>query len=290
MESINGKTKVCGLIGNPVEHTVSPMIHNTLAGMTEKNLVYTPFFVKEGYLCDAIKGAYALDVVGLNITVPYKSEVLQYAVEVDKLAAQIGAVNTLVRTVDGYKGYNTDMPGLYRAMSSENIKIKNESIIILGAGGAARAAAFMCAEAGAACIYILNRTIEKAKTVAKEVNNCYGENTVRSLLLSEYEALPNRKYLAIQATSVGLFPHVNDAVILDKEFYDKIHTGYDLIYRPAKTKFMSLVERSGGKVYHGLKMLLYQGIIAYELWNDISVTQDMALHVYERMKEEMDVR
>ena len=99
----------------------------------------------------------------------------------------------------------------------------------------------------------------------------------------------DRKYLAIQATSVGLYPHVEDVVIGDVGFYQKIHTGFDLIYRPSETKFMSLVRAEGGQAFHGLKMLLYQGVIAYELWNGITVPEEDALAVYGRMKGEMGI-
>ena len=138
---INGKTMVCGLIGNPVEHTLSPMIHNTLAKRLGHNLVYVPFPVETGKVADAVVGADALQLLGLNVTVPYKSEVIASLKEIDTLAKDIGAVNTLVRTDGGYKGYNTDMEGLYRAMLSEDVGIEGERIILLGAGGVGRAVA-----------------------------------------------------------------------------------------------------------------------------------------------------
>ena len=174
MEMINGKTRTCGLIGNPVEHTMSPAIHNTLAEKCGHNLVYVPFFVEERQVADAVKGAYALNILGLNVTVPYKSEVIKSLVEVDELAAKIGAVNTLVRTQGGYKGYNTDMSGLQRAMESEGIRIEGEEIILLGAGGASRAVAYLCASKKASKVYMLNRTFDKAKKVAEEVNKAFG--------------------------------------------------------------------------------------------------------------------
>ena len=138
---VDGKTAVCGLIGNPVEHTLSPVIHNTLARMTGENLIYVPFRVEKERVEDALKGAFALNVLGLNVTVPHKSEVLPYLDGVDEEAAMIGAVNTLVRTEKGYRGYNTDLPGLYRALLSEGIQVEGEEILLLGAGGASRAAA-----------------------------------------------------------------------------------------------------------------------------------------------------
>lgn len=286
---IDGKTRLCGLIGNPVEHTMSPVIHNTLAEKCGHNLVYVPFLVEQGRIEEAVKGAYALNVLGMNVTVPYKSDVIGSLVEVDELAAHIGAVNTLVRTEGGYKGYNTDMTGLYRAMTSEGIRIEGEEIILLGAGGAARAVAYLCGMQKAAKVYLLNRTLEKAEKVAEEVNTAFDREVIVPMLLSDHPGLPERKFLAIQGTSVGLAPHEEDVVIEDAAFYQKIHTGFDLIYKPFTTRFMRLVREAGGKAYNGLKMLLYQGVIAYELWNQVEITEEEAGLVYEKLKGNVNV-
>ncbi|MDE6167255.1 MAG: shikimate dehydrogenase, partial [Acetatifactor sp.] len=204
---IDGYTRVCGLIGNPVEHTMSPAIHNTLAGALGENLVYVPFRVPEGRVREAVEGAYALNLLGVNVTVPYKSQVIPFLKEIDPLADSIGAVNTLVRTDGGYKGYNTDLEGLYRAMIVEGIKIDGERIILLGAGGAARAVAYLCAVKGADKVYMLNRTLSKAKQAAEEVNHSAGREVIVPMVTEAYGTLPEGKYLAIQGTSVGLAPH-----------------------------------------------------------------------------------
>ena len=281
---INGKTRVCGLIGNPVEHTLSPLIHNTLAGRLGHDLAYVPFPVAEDGVKAAVAGALALGILGLNVTVPYKSEVIACLSEIDPLARDIGAVNTLVRCAGGYKGYNTDMEGLYRAMRSEGIELAGQSVILLGAGGAARAVAYLCAVKGADRVWMLNRTFEKARTVADEVNGRTGRNVICPMRSEDYAEIPDGRYLAIQGTSVGLFPHTQDVVIEERAFYEKIHTGFDLIYNPWETRFMQLVRANGGRAYNGLKMLLYQGIIAYELWNDTQVSEEDALAVYDRLR------
>lgn len=280
---IDGKTKVCGLIGCPVEHTASPVIHNNLARLQGHNLTYVPFHVEQGRLKAAVAGAYALNLLGLNVTVPYKTDVMPYLKEVDELAAKIGAVNTLVRVDGGYRGYNTDMPGLYRAMVSDGVRIEGADTVILGAGGVARAVAVLLAEKGAGEITICNRTAEKAHAIAEEVNSLQGRKLVKVLPLQDYEKLTGRKYLVIQATSVGLHPDSDRAVIEEERFYSLIHTGYDLIFNPWETKFMKLTQAAGGKAYNGSKMLLYQGIIAYELWNGTAVTEEQAQEIYRLM-------
>lgn len=284
---INGHTRLCGLIGNPVEHTLSPVIHNTVAEEMHDNLVYVPFHVEQGNLQKAIAGAYSLNVLGLNVTVPYKQAVIPCLDCVEGLAENIGAVNTLVRTENGFRGYNTDMMGLYRAMEEEGIAFEAEDMILLGAGGAARAAAFLCAEKGAKRVYLLNRSYEKAAVLAEEVNRAYERDCILPMALSEYEKLPEEKMTAIQGTSAGLYPNTEDAVILDPAFYQHISKAYDLIYKPEETRFMKLVKEAGGEAYCGIRMLLYQGIIAYELFLDTKVPENVIRKVSALLQEKV---
>lgn len=283
--NINGCTRTCGLIGSPVEHTMSPAIHNTLAEAMGQNLVYVPFHVQAGYVREALEGAFALNLLGCNVTVPYKSRVIPYLKEIDPLAERIGAVNTLVRTKDGFRGYNTDMPGLLRALKSDGITTVGEKVLILGAGGVARAVAVMLSET-AEEIVILNRTVEKAQQIADEVNTFAGKRLAGALSLDDYGQLSEKgRYLAIQATNVGMFPKVEEAVIEKADFYERIHTGYDLVFNPTRTRFMQLTEDAGGRAYNGLKMLLYQGVIAYELWTGTAVAGELEEKAYSAMKQ-----
>lgn len=289
---IDAKTKVCGLIGYPVEHSVSPVIHNSLAELYNRNMVYVPLPVKPGRLKEAVAGAEAFGFAGMNVTVPYKSEVIPYLRKIDPLAKQIGAVNTLVPTEDGFKGYNTDMPGLYRAMCADGVEIAGEDVILLGAGGVARAIAYLLLEKGAKHIRILNRNRERAERLAEEVNEAAAERDGKREVyaaaygLEEYRKLDDdRRYLAIQATNVGMFPDTGHAVIEDEDFYKLVKTGYDVIFNPTTTRFMELVRRYGGEAFHGLKMLLYQGIIAWELWNDMEVDRETETEIYRKMEK-----
>lgn len=285
MVQIDGKTKTCGLIGCPVEHTLSPIIHNTLAGRMGQNLVYVPFHVERENVEAAVKGAYGLSIGGLNVTVPHKSAVIPFLKEIDPLAEKIGAVNTLVPVEGGYKGYNTDMTGLQRAMESEGVIIEGREAILLGAGGASRAVAFLLVHQGAKKVWLLNRSLDKAQAVAEEVNRAMECEKVVAMPLDGYRELPRHKYLCIQGTSVGLYPNCGVSVIEDPEFYELVDVAVDLIYKPAKTRFMELCEKAGAKACNGLKMLLYQGVIAYELWNNVQVDDELADEIYELMKE-----
>ena len=134
-------------------------------------------------------------------------------------------------------------------------------------------------------MYLLNRTASKAQAIVQEIAEKTGYTQMTAMKLSGYQTLPGKDYLVIQSTSVGLAPNDHEAVIEDPAFYEKISKGYDLVYRPADTRFMQLVREHGGEAYNGLKMLLYQGIIAFELWNQVEITEDQAAIGYEKLKE-----
>lgn len=287
IEEVNGKTRLCGLIGYPVEHTLSPVIHNYLAADSGRNLVYVPFEVAKG-LGDAVKGAHALNVLGMNVTIPYKKDVMEYLAEVDENAKRIGAVNTLVRMENGYKGYNTDYLGLRRAMESEGISVEGEDVVVLGAGGAANAVVYLCAQLGARHIYLLNRTVETAKALAKRVQGYFPETHITAMRLEDYVNLPDKELVAIQTTSVGLAPNCHHAPIEDGAFYKKIKKAVDIIFNPAETLFMKQVRAQGGMACNGLKMLLYQGVIAYELWNELTVEEETCRKVLALLEKQFE--
>lgn len=294
---INGKTKLYGIIGNPVEHTMSPLIHRALADMLGIDMVYVPFQVAQSQLEAAIKGAYALNICGMNVTVPYKNAVIPFLTEVDKRAEIAGSVNTLVRDERadraGFIGYNTDMSGLLRAMKEEGISLKNEQIIVLGAGGVGRAVAFMCANSDAQKVYLLNRNAAKAQEVATKVNNSLRQckkDCVTAMALADYKKLltgTENRYIVLQCTSVGLAPNAENVVIADNDFYHYVKFGYDLIYTPWETEFMRFVAANGGVAYNGLKMLLYQGIEAFEIWTGCRVTRENADKVYRMLQDRL---
>lgn len=301
---IDGKTRLIGLIGNPVEHTLSPVIHNGISERMQCASVYVPFKVEEVGLAQAVQGAYELNILGMNVTVPHKNQVIESLVDIDEAAKKIGAVNTLVRmdSSKGYKGYNTDMLGLRRQIFEDGISLKDKTVVILGAGGAAKAVVYMCLLEQANKIYLLNRTKEKSDAIAESMNEIATEmfldamenmeedgktlccNRIIPMALADYHKILEEDLIVFQATSIGLSPNVEDVVLEDAAFYQKVQIGVDLIYNPANTKFMQLVTEHGGKAYNALKMLLYQGVIAYELWHDIKVSQDIIEDIYTDLK------
>lgn len=263
----SGKTQVCGILAYPVEHSMSPLMQNYYAGISGVDLTYVPFKTEPSRLGEAVRGAYAMHVLGLNVTVPHKQAVMEYLTAIDEGAAAIGAVNTLVRADGGYKGYNTDAEGLLRAMQREGIRIAGRVCILIGAGGAAKAAAYILAREGAARIYVLNRSIDRARELADGINRTFRREVMTAMGLDGWKQIPETGCLAVQTTSVGMHPNISASPITDEAFFRKTDTAVDIIYTPEETQFMKLAAAAGAKTMNGLNMLIYQGIIAFELWN-----------------------
>lgn len=278
---IQGTTRLCGIIGNPVRHTFSPFIHNTLAGLTGTDLVYAPLAVEDpDTIREAVFGAYDLNILGMNVTVPYKGQVIPCLKEIDPVAQAIGAVNTLVRVDGGYKGYNTDYLGLGRAL--ENLDAMHENVVLVGAGGAARAAGFVCGTHGVRHLVILNRTVSKAEALAEQLQQSFPEMAIDVLPMDAAGALPSYgdgQYLAIQCTSVGLAPNVDAAPITDPAFYERLTYAYDCIYIPEETRFLQLAAEHGVSGACGIEMLLWQGILAWELWTNVHPDEEQVAAV-----------
>lgn len=271
----DGKTLVYGIIGDPVDHSLSPLIHNSIAEMFNQNFAYMPFPVKTENLEEAVKGAWSLGIRGLNVTAPHKENVIKYLCEVEETAGMIGAVNTLLWTPEGYKGFNTDIYGLDKAFANDGFDITGGDVILLGAGGASKAVGILFAKKKAGCIYILNRTIASGEALKARINGFFPEAKIEVLGLNEYDRIPNffeKKFNVVQATSVGL----NDpekAPIYEEEFYKHVNVGYDINYNPLESLFMKKVREQGGTAFNGLHMLLSQAVGSYEIWQKGSLDE-----------------
>ncbi|NLL70126.1 MAG: shikimate dehydrogenase [Epulopiscium sp.] len=285
-KQITGATSIFGVLGYPIQHSLSPLIHNQLASELNHDLVYVPFPVSPETLEKAIEGAWALEIQGLNVTIPHKESVIPYLVHVDSFAMKMGAVNTLKRTAQGYEGYNTDGMGLLQSLTKHRITLKGKTMMILGSGGAARAAAIMGASQGVRQIWIVNRTIEHAEKLLKDVKQFYSiEVEVCSWdQLKNIENMPSID-LCIQTTPIGMYPYAQMTPIDDPNFFSHIQTAVDLIYNPLETQFLSLAKQAGCNIINGLEMLVFQGIKAYELWKECTISLDLQEKVLKNMEQ-----
>lgn len=290
---IKGTTAVYGLIGNPVAHSISPLIHNMLAEKMGLDMTYVCFPVAGDDVPEAVKGALALGIQGLNVTVPHKQSVREVLTRVDPLADAIGAVNTLVRTDKGFTGYNTDVEGFAREAELSGISLRGASAVVIGAGGASRGVCFSLAKEGAERIVIANRTEEKARLIAQAVNDWAGKELVIPAGMDvcsdagRLKLLAGSGYLAVQATSVGLYPDIESCPVDHPDFFENASAGIDIIYNPEETCFMKHMKEAGHPAVNGLLMLLYQGIASFELWTETTVTEEAAAEVYAAMQKEM---
>jgi shikimate dehydrogenase len=292
--SISAKGRVCGLFAYPIGHSLSPDMHNYFSEKLGMDEVYVPLQTAPEELAQAVKGAYAMNFLGMNVTIPHKQAVMEHLVELDESAKLVGAVNTLVRVEGGYKGYNTDMYGLTRSIKEQGVELSGCEAILIGAGGAAAAAVAMLVKEGASRLYILNRTLEKAEVLAERANGLAGRTFAKALSYEQLSEIPGygtsevqHRYLVIQSTNQGMSPKTDGVAVTDIAFYDLIHTAVEIIFNPAKTRFMELAEAAGATTIGGLKMLLYQGVRAYELWNALTIPSEIIDGAYALMEEKL---
>lgn len=261
---ITGKTAVVGLIGNPVGHSLSPPMHNAAFEFLGLDYVYVPFQVENALIEDAIKGAPSLNIRGLNVTIPHKTSVLKYLTALDKPAELIGAVNTIKFDEKGSKGYNTDGIGAIRALE-EVTPVKDKNVVMVGAGGAARAVAFQLMLSGVESLMIINRTPEKAQRLQQDIEMKLEVNISSGGLENLRSAVSNADIL-IDTTPRGMYPHADDHPVLSADMMHGDLVVNDLVYNPLETVLLKEAEKAGAKTVSGLKMLIYQGAEAFKIW------------------------
>ncbi len=265
---INGKTNVFGIIGDPVEHTLSPGMHNAAFKKLDMNNIYVPFHVKAEELEDAIAGAYALGIRGLNITIPHKTEVIKYLDYLDIAAGLIGAVNTIELGKNGAVGHNTDGIGAVRAIN-EITSVKNKKVMILGAGGGARAVAFQILLSGAKNLVISNRTIEKASELRDDLVEKLEPNVQVTDLGHELETELQDTDILVNTTPIGMYPNISQKPLVTADMMHEDLVVNDIVYNPLKTGLLEEAEKAGAKPISGVKMLIYQGVESFKIWTGI---------------------
>lgn len=264
---VNGTTSLYGIIGNPVAHSLSPVMHNAAFAALSLNGIYVPMPVQN--VVDGLKGLAALGFTGVSVTVPHKETVMEYLDEIDPVARRIGAVNTLLfrsHPDSGAvvsRGFNTDWLGSNLALA-EQMKLAGSSILILGAGGAAKAVGFGLVEAGAEVV-ICNRSEEKGQELARWLG-C-GFCPTDQLAGIQAEGLVN-------TTSVGMEPHA-DGIPIDPDLLSGFSVVMDIVYAPLTTTLLHKAAAAGCRTIDGLSMLLYQGAVQFKIWTGKQPPQDV---------------
>ncbi len=267
---ISGKTRLCGIIGDPIEHTMSPVMHNAAFRQVGVDYLYVPFKVRQGELAKAIDGVRALNIRGLNVTIPHKVAVIRFLDKLDHLANKIGAVNTIVNEDGVLTGYNTDGAGFLQALLERGIEPEGKNIVILGAGGASRAISFSLADRGGNLV-ILNRLLELnwAKDLARKISRFFSKE-VKALELNRENLarVPDKADIVVNATSVGMTPDIDETPVTSDLLKPDL-TVFDIVYNPIKTRLLREAEVAGTKTISGLDMLVWQGALAFEKWTGL---------------------
>lgn len=255
--------KIYGIIGDPVAHSLSPVMHNAAFEECGMNSVYLAFKVPKVELENAIKGAKSLGIIGINVTTPLKEEALAF-VDAGDLAKEIGAINTIDFSSGSPVGYNTDGIGSIQALRESVGEINGKNILILGAGGAAKAIAFYL-DTGGAELTIANRTKERAVQLASKLTNATVIGIRRDINTELENHLKNTDIL-INATSTGMYPDVNTTLVNADMMHPDLLV-FEIVYNPIETKLLREARRAGVKqIIDGVKMLVYQGAASFKIW------------------------
>jgi shikimate dehydrogenase len=257
--------KLYGLIGNPIEHSLSPYMHNAAFSRLKIDAAYLPFPVDKARLKEAISALRTAGISGFNVTIPFKSECMKYLDSTSAIAKSIGAVNTVINKNNRLIGYNTDYAGFLKGLKHDlGIIPGGKNVFLLGAGGAARAIAFALAKSRAKRIIVYDIIPAKAKSLIRLIKKSFPKNEIISSGPENIRALIKDCQLIVNCTPLGMRP--DDALPIKEEFLHKNIRVYDIIYNPLETKLIKLARRKSIKAANGINMLLYQGVLSFELW------------------------
>ena len=253
--------KTFAVIGDPIDHSLSPTIHNAAYRQLNLECTYIAYKIPTGELKSGIESLKSIKISGFNVTVPHKIEIMKFLDDVDESCKLIGAANTIVNDNDSLKGYNTDMDGFLEPIKNRDISIKDSSILLIGAGGASRAIITGFAKEHAKKITIINRTKQKAEELAKFSRELGVESDIVSI--DEVEKLNELYNLVVNASSLGLKSEPN--IIPTKLITDKTVV-YDIVYKPVNTELIKIAKKKNAKIIYGYEMLLGQATRSFEIW------------------------
>ncbi|TLY12452.1 MAG: shikimate dehydrogenase [Nitrospirae bacterium] len=278
---INAQTRLCGVLGNPVEHSLSPAIHNAAFQKLGLNFVYLAFRIED--LAGAIRGIKALgNVRGFSVTIPHKVAVIPYLDEVETTAKHIGSVNTIVAENGKLTGYNTDASGAMRALREGGVSLKGQKVLMLGSGGAARAIAFaLGADAEIAALTILGIDEKERRGLVKDLR-AKTSLQVEDGSISQETLRRNLKdsHILLHCTPVGMHPKVNETSVPGSLLTPNL-TVMDIVYNPLETRLLREAKEAGCRTIRGLEMFLNQAIAQFELWTGQPAPADVMRTVLE---------
>ncbi|MCL4540538.1 MAG: shikimate dehydrogenase [Bacteroidetes bacterium] len=283
-KSIKTHARLVGIVGHPILHSWSPIIHETAFKFTNQNFEYAVFDVFPKNLRDAMKGLLALGIVGCNVTVPHKEAVIEFLDEVSADARLVGAVNTIYVENEMLVGHNTDVDGVLEALKPYKEQIANQSVTVFGAGGGARAVVYtLISYFKPEQIYVINRDTSRSELLKKFFADSQNYTNIKIdelHNLNESDVLAKSK-LVVNATPVGMFPEINESIMLDDSTDLEGKIFFDLVYNPVLTQFLRTARRRNATIVSGLEMLYHQAARAFELWTGTAMP-------LEKVREKLD--
>ncbi|MFC1500832.1 shikimate dehydrogenase [Elusimicrobiota bacterium] len=255
--NINGNTKIIGIFGYPIKHTFSPAMHNAAFKVSGLNFIYTPFEISPNNLSKAISCVKKFNIHGLNITVPHKENALKFIDKADPLAKKIGSINTIVNKNGVLTGYNTDGKGFIKDIKNCGFNPIKKTALLMGAGGAGKAVAAALSWSGAKKIYITDKSQTLARKLVSKIKNS------KHFPMSKIKEKIEEADIVINATPIGM--KNSKQSLINKNLLRKNLFVYDLVYNH-ETRLIKDAKKIGAKAYNGIGMLLYQGVLAFELW------------------------
>jgi shikimate dehydrogenase len=283
---ISGKTRVFGVIGDPIEHSLSPTIHNAAFRHLGLDFVFLAFRVKAADLEKVIQGMRGLGIHGLNVTMPHKSAVIGCLDEVDFSVRFLDSANTILNRDGKLSGFSTDGVGALKALLENGVDLSGKKVLLLGAGGAAKAIAFtLVPEVGE--LAILNRSAEKAEELAETLGHMFNRNVVGGALSPDTIKMNLRDSdVLVNATSAGMKPNLSQSLVAPEWLKSDLAV-MDIVYNPIETKLAKDAKAVGAKVVSGVEMLIYQGAASFEIWTGksapIEVMRKAALNKLSRV-------
>ncbi len=274
---ITSNTKLTALLGYPVKQSLSALMHNTAFAYLNLDYIYIPFDIEQEDLQTTVAGLKTLNFTGFNLTMPHKQEIMQYLDEISEEAKLIGAVNTVVKENSRLIGYNTDGKGYIASLKEEKIPVKNQKVVMVGAGGAAKSIAIQLAMEGVEKILLLNRTIEPAEEIANTITqNTRGCGVkVQEFNQNNLQKALKEANILINCTPLGMYSMEDRSIIEDESILRKDLVISDLVYNPAETKLLRQGKNRGCKTINGLGMLIWQGAFAFKLWTGKDMPVDV---------------
>ncbi|MFX0002894.1 MAG: shikimate dehydrogenase [Candidatus Hodarchaeota archaeon] len=264
---ITANTKVLCIIGYPIEHSMSPIMHNAIIKDLALDFIYLAFNIYPNNLKFAIKAFKTLNIKGINVTIPFKQKIIRFLNEIDPIAQKIGAINT-IKNENGYLiGRNTDAEASKKALHNTGYNISGTNVLLLGAGGAARALGYSLANE-VNKIVIVNRTEKRAEKLSRELKQNFGIKTEKKKYIKNVLKEEMKKAdMLINTTPIGMYPNINESPV-PSEFLHKELIVFDVIYNPLETKLVKEANEKGCKTLGGLDMLVHQGATAFEWWTN----------------------